>query len=336
MNRNISARDILGLAGSYLWALALILAGSLIGSFLAPAIAGALYGLISGDSMNLMRDVLKAGDPTMLGLPAQGAGYSTSWAGIIYTAGRYLPHLGIWGAFLLYLAVSKTSHPILKVLRPGYGGNTLRGLALGLGLGFALNGICILAAALSESIQLSFIGVNVLGLVLVFACVFIQSSAEEFAIRCYLFERTLRTCGSTTFSIVSSSALFALLHLTSRGASFVSCLNIFLVGAFFCLLVAKLRSPWTAFGCHTAWNFTQAVLFGLPNSGYTSPFALFGLASGTTPQAGFAYDPIFGIEASPLCGIIFAAACLALILYARRRNLEPDNIWAEGALPSVS
>ncbi len=324
MNRNISARDILGLAGSYLWALALILAGSLIGSFLAPAIAGALYGLISGDSMNLMRDVLKAGDPTMLGLPAQGAGYSTSWAGIIYTAGRYLPHLGIWGAFLLYLAVSKTSHPILKVLRPG------------LGLGFALNGICILAAALSESIQLSFIGVNVLGLVLVFACVFIQSSAEEFAIRCYLFERTLRTCGSTTFSIVSSSALFALLHLTSRGASFVSCLNIFLVGAFFCLLVAKLRSPWTAFGCHTAWNFTQAVLFGLPNSGYTSPFALFGLASGTTPQAGFAYDPIFGIEASPLCGIIFAAACLALILYARRRNLEPDNIWAEGALPSVS
>lgn len=336
MNRNISARDILGLAGSYLWALALILAGSLIGSFLAPAIAGALYGLISGDSMNLMRDVLKARDPTMLGLPAQGAGYSTSWAGIIYTAGRYLPHLGIWAAFLLYLALSKTSRPILATLGLGYGGNTLRGLALGLGLGFALNGICILAAALSESIQLSFIGVNVLGLVLVFACVFIQSSAEEFAIRCYLFERTLRTCGSTTFSIVSSSALFALLHLTNRGASFVSCLNIFLVGAFFCLLVAKLRSPWTAFGCHTAWNFTQAVLFGLPNSGYTSPFALFGLASGTTPQAGFAYDPIFGIEASPLCGIIFAVACLALILYARRRNLEPDNIWTEGALPSVS
>jgi hypothetical protein len=51
MDRNISARDILGLAGSYLWALALILAGSLIGSILVPAIVGALYGLVSGDSI---------------------------------------------------------------------------------------------------------------------------------------------------------------------------------------------------------------------------------------------------------------------------------------------
>lgn len=336
MDRNISARDILGLAGSYLWALALILAGSLIGSILVSAIAGALYGLVSGDSMSLMWDALKAGDPTVLGLPAPGAGYSISWASIIYTAGRYLPHLGIWGAFLLYLAVSKTSHPILKVLRPGYGGNTLRGLALGLGLGFALNGICVLAAALSESIQLSFIGVDVLGLVLVFACVFIQSSAEELAVRCYLYEWTLRTTRSPALSIILSSALFALLHLTNRGASFVSCLNIFLTGVLFCLLMARFRSPWAAFGCHTGWNFTQAVLFGLPNSGYTTPFALFGLASGTTPQTSFAYDPIFGIEASPFCGVVCAAACVALILYARRRNLEPDNIWTEGALPSVS
>lgn len=44
--------------------------------------------------MRLMWEALKAGDPTALGLPAPGAGYSTSWAGIIYTAGRYLYHLG--------------------------------------------------------------------------------------------------------------------------------------------------------------------------------------------------------------------------------------------------
>ena len=77
-------------------------------SFLVPAIAGALYGLVAEDGMRLMWEALKAGDPTALGLPAPGAGYSTSWAGIIYTAGRYLYHLGIWAAFLLYLALSKT------------------------------------------------------------------------------------------------------------------------------------------------------------------------------------------------------------------------------------
>lgn len=212
--------------------------------------------------MRLMWEALKAGDPTALGLPTPGAGYSTSWAGIIYTAGRYLYHLG--------------SLPPLS------------------------------------------------------------GTLEDLAIRRYLYERALRTTRSSALSIVLSSALFSLLHLTNQCASLISCLSIFLVGAFFCLLVAKLRSPWAAFGCHAAWNFTQAVLFGLPNSGYTTPFALFGIASGTAPQAGFAFDPVFGIEASPLCGIIFAAACLALILYARRRNLEPDNIWAEEALPSVS
>ena len=58
--------------------------------------------------MRLMWEALKAGDPTALGLPAPGAGYSASWADIIYTAGRYLYHLGIWAAFLLYLALSKT------------------------------------------------------------------------------------------------------------------------------------------------------------------------------------------------------------------------------------
>lgn len=187
--------------------------------------------------MRLMWEALKAGDPTALGLPAPGAGYSTSWTGIIYTCRPpSLPsgHLG--------------SLPPLS------------------------------------------------------------GALEDLAIRCYLYERTLRTTRSSALSIVLSSALFSLLHLTNQCASLISCLSIFLVGAFFCLLVAKLRSPWAAFGCHAAWNFTQAVLFGLPNSGYTTPFALFGIASGTAPQAGFAFDPVFGIEASPLCGIIFAAA----------------------------
>lgn len=336
MNRRISLRDILSLAGSYLWTIALIIAGSLVGAVLTSALISALYGLMAKDGMHLMRDALMGEGPAALGLPAQGIGYSISWTSIVYTAGRYLAPVGIWAAFLLYLAHSKTSRPILGILGPHYGSNTLRHFVLGLGLGCALNGICVLAAALSGSIHLSFIGTDALGLILVFVCVFIQASAEELAVRCYLYERTLRTCGSSTLSIVLTSALFALLHLTNQGASLVSCLNIFLIGTFFCLLVAKLRSPWSAFGCHTAWNFTQAVLFGLPNSGVTTPFALFGLAAGTAPQAGFAYDPVFGIEASPFCGMVCAAACVALILYARNRKLVPDNIWQDKTAPSAS
>jgi hypothetical protein len=97
MDRNISARTSSALPAAISGPLHSSSQEALIGSFLAPAIAGALYGLVSGDSMSLMWDALKAGDPTVLGLPAPGAGYSISWASIIYTAGRYLPHLGIWG-----------------------------------------------------------------------------------------------------------------------------------------------------------------------------------------------------------------------------------------------
>jgi membrane protease YdiL (CAAX protease family) len=198
MNRRISLRDILSLAGSYLWTIALIIAGSLVGAVLTSALISALYGLMAKDGMHLMRDALMGEGPAALGLPAQGTGYSISWTSIVYTAGRYLAPVGIWAAFLLYLAHSKTSRPILGILGPHYGSNTLRHFVLGLGLGCALNGICVLAAALSGSIHLSFIGTDALGLILVFVCVFIQASAEELAVRCYLYERTLRTCGSST------------------------------------------------------------------------------------------------------------------------------------------
>ena len=160
MNRRISLRDILSLAGSYLWTIALIIAGSLVGAVLTSALISALYGLMAKDGMHLMRDALMGEGPAALGLPAQGTGYSISWTSIVYTAGRYLAPVGIWAAFLLYLAHSKTSRPILGILGPHYGSNTLRHFVLGLGLGCALNGICVLAAALSGSIHLSFIGTD--------------------------------------------------------------------------------------------------------------------------------------------------------------------------------
>ena len=96
----------------------------------------------------------------------------------------------------------------------------------------------------------------------------------------------------------------------------------------------KLDSPWAAFGLHASWNFTQTVLLGLPNSGGTTPFVVFGVALGTTPVAGFAYDPGFGIEGSAMATVVLLAGC-ALVWWLGERNVTPTDIWAgEGAANS--
>lgn len=99
-------------------------------------------------------------------------------------------------------------------------------------------------------------------------------------------------------------------------------------GVLFALVVWKLDSPWAAFGLHASWNFTQTVLLGLPNSGGTTPFVVFGVALGTTPVAGFAYDLGFGIEGSAMATVVLLAGCALVWWLGERRNVTPTDIWA--------
>ena len=84
-----------------------------------------------------------------------------------------------------------------------------------------------------------------------------------------------------------------------------------------------------AFGLHASWNFTQAVLFGLPNSGGITPFAIFGVTPGTTPTAGFAYDPGFGIEGSAMATVVLVAGCALVWWLGERWVARPTDLWAD-------
>ena len=208
-------------------------------------------------------------------------------------------------------------------------------LGLGLLLGFVLNSACALVAVLGGSVSLSLVGVNVAGIVVVFLAVFVQSSAEELVCRCYLYQRTLQTSGSHVVAIALSAAFFTMLHLANSGVTVLALANLALFGVLFALVVWKLDSPWAAFGLHASWNFTQTVLLGLPNSGGTTPFVVFGVALGTTPVAGFAYDPGFGIEGSAMATVVLLAGCALVWWLGERRNVTPTDIWAgEGAANS--
>ncbi len=59
-------------------------------------------------------------------------------------------------------------------------------------------------------------------------------------------------------------------NMTMYGFSAIFCLNVFLAGAIMYLLIQISGNFWIVCGFHSAWNYTQQYLFGIPNSGSAS------------------------------------------------------------------
>jgi len=204
-------------------------------------------------------------------------------------------------------------------------------LLLGFLLGFLLNAFCILIASLHGDIQLTFYGIEPISLILIFVMVFIQSSAEELICRGYLYQKLLHRYHHPMIAMVGNAALFAVLHLLNNGVTVLSVINIFLCGMAFSLLVYATDSLWIAMAAHTAWNFTQNIIFGLPNSGIKPAYSMF-LLNQNSARNSFAYDTGFGIEGTLVVTILFMLICIVLYLYSKKRYATtngPTNIWED-------
>ena len=70
------------------------------------------------------------------------------------TALMYVIFLGIWAVALFWILIKKRNRPILQAVGTKPQGNNGKYLLLGLVLGFALNGVCILVAWLHHDIDL--------------------------------------------------------------------------------------------------------------------------------------------------------------------------------------
>ena len=184
-------------------------------------------------------------------------------------------------------------------------------------IGFGLNGVCVLAAWLHRDITLSFAAFEPLALIAIFAAVFVQSSAEELVCRGFMYQRFLKSYGKPSIAIVGNALFFGVLHLSNEGVTFLSLVNIFLFGILFSFIVYYMDSIWCAFAVHTAWNFMQNILFGLPNSGIVVPYSMFKLEAGTAANS-FAYHVGFGIEGTLLANAVLLAAGIAMYFWGKR------------------
>lgn len=293
-------------------AVVVIFLGFMLSGFVAGFV-GAFNGL---DAQEIARLITS-------GSPLTTSASPTSMSAAFASAPMYLMFLGVWVVALLWM-LPRFNRPVLLTLGTSTRGNTAPKLLLGIGIGFVMNGACIAIACLSGQFSLDFLGVNIAGLAILFVSVFLQSAAEEFICRCYLYQQTLRAGTRPIVAILICAAFFATLHLGNHGITLLAVINIFLVGIFFGLLVLRFNSPWAAMGAHAGWNFTQNIIFGLPNSGNVVPFSVFGIAG--SAQGGFAYDPIFGVEGSALASVVLLVGIVALLAYNRRKS-APPSAW---------
>lgn len=238
------------------------------------------------------------------------------------TIAMYLSFIGIWILAVAYMRFTKKNRPILEAIGKKASGNNWKNLLFGFFIGFGLNGICILAAWLHKDISLYYDSFQPLYFVLIFLAVFVQSSAEELICRGFLYQRLRRSYRHPAVALIGNSMFFAVLHLMNDGITVLSVLNIFIVGILFSFMVYYMDSIWCAMAMHTAWNFTQNILFGLPNSGIVSLYSVFRLEASTANNS-FAYNVGFGIEGTLFADVILLLACICIYLWGKKYGRKP-------------
>ena len=143
--------------------------------------------------------------------------------------------------------------------------------------------------------------------------------------RGFAYKRLKRTY-NTAVAIIAASSFFSLAHIFNAGVTPLALLSIFFIGVFFSLMVRYFDSIWLPMGAHAGWNFTQNILFGLPNSGHPSTYSIFQIVGDTTN--GIAYDTVFGVESS-ICAVVLEALCIVVLwLWGRKHGKKQDfDIW---------
>lgn len=238
-----------------------------------------------------------------------------------FTVSLYLSTIfGFIGAFL-YTGIPRRNRFIFRTFLPSFKSNKISVLGAGLAVGFLMNFGCIVCALVNGDIKL-FLNFTISQLpfyLFALVCVFIQSSSEELWCRGFVYER-INVRYPLWVAILVNGVFFGLLHVFNPGATFLPIFDIVICGISFSIAKWYTGSIWFVMGVHTAWNFTQNFLFGLPNSGLVSEASIWGLDAASARDS-LVYNVAFGVEgavpaviADALLGII----CLVLAARAGR------------------
>jgi len=292
--------------------------GGFSDNFIISAILSLVIVIIGGNLAALLFGFLNIQEKLTVWLGSDNMGAFLS---------DYLLTAGVWIAGLLFMAIPKKNRPMLKALAPNRTANNLKGILIGLLLGFGANGFCVLMSVITGDIKLSYNGIDPLVLVVFLIAVFIQSSSEELTDRVYLYQKLRRRYRNPLVAILFSSVVFMAMHMANPGFTAVAGSQIFLAGLIWALIVYYYDSVWVAFWFHAAWNYTQNIIFGLPNSGVVSEYSIFRLEAASA-RNGLFYNVNFGVEGSIGSSLILLVILIALIVINRGKP-EKRDYWAD-------
>lgn len=238
---------------------------------------------------------------------------------VAYSLASYVIFFAYWIVILAYVLIYEEERSLVSNLTWNNGANGTSKFFIGLGIGFAMNMICVLFALFNGNISLNFNEFRPLVYLAAFGAVYIQSGGEELLCRFLVFRKLQRRYKSPWIAILINSVFFALLHFANPGIGVLPMIDIFICGVAFSLVVIATDSFWMAVSIHCAWNYTQNFLFGLPNSGQVFPISIFELSQDASSSILF-YDKEFGIEGSILSVIVNAILAIAMYVLARKNE----------------
>jgi len=241
---------------------------------------------------------------------------------MFFAYSMYLITLISFLGIIVYTMVTKRNRFVFRSFLPKYGNNKVSVLLLGFLVGFIMNFGCIVCALANGDIKLylDFALEQIPFYIFAFVCVFIQSSSEELWCRGFMYER-VNVRYPLWVAILVNGLFFAALHLLNPGVSALPIIDIAICGLSFSIAKWYTNSIWFVMGIHTAWNFTQNFLFGLPNSGLVSEASIFTLDAATARDS-LVYNVGFGVEgAFPAVMADLLLGVICLILAARKRRL---------------
>lgn len=240
----------------------------------------------------------------------------------------YSGFIGIWLVFIAVILIFKNNRRMIGQLFPSKFCKVIKGIIIGGVIGFVLNSINVVAAILLGDLKLYFYKVEALPIIgfIIFIC--IQSGAEEIIDRLYIYQKLRRRYKNPFVAVAGNALFFLLLHLGNPEINAACLVELFMWGVFFALLVLYFDNLWLSIACHTAWNFTQNIFYGLPNSGIISKYSVFKIDAAADD---FFYDTGFGVEGSWGAVIILTIVCVVLI--AMYKDKEKNDIWADWIKP---
>ena len=146
---------------------------------------------------------------------------------------------------------------------------------------------------------------------------------EELIFRVILFKLVEEFAGSW-IAICVQGVLFGFGHIANPNATIFTSLALII---FFSILFGAgymiTRRIWFIMGIHWSWNFFQAGIFGMPNSGVTQPSLISPVITGPAWLTGGAW----GIEASVLTFILLFILGLFLLKKAVDRKQVVKPAW---------